>query len=202
MAATADKTHFDLELGDSRNSAAAAGDSRINEVLESGAEIVRVPEKKSGGGGGGEVEVGGSLALDLENGVPKLERDCRICHLSLESSDQTDSDVAIVLGCSCKDDLAAAHKQCAEAWFKIKGNRTCEICRAVARNVAGPTELESTEHWSESNDATLPPQSAPHSTETQNFWLGHRFLNFLLACMVFAFVISWLFHFNIHLRET
>ncbi|KAL4386351.1 hypothetical protein GQ457_09G030190 [Hibiscus cannabinus] len=36
----------------------------------------------------------------------------------------------------CKDDLAAAHKHCAEAWFKIKGNRTCEICGSTARNVA------------------------------------------------------------------
>lgn len=67
--------------------------------------------------------------VDLENGVPeikvhlaKAERDCRICHLSLESANQ-ESGIPIELGCSCKDDLAAVHKQCAEAWFKIKGNK-------------------------------------------------------------------------------
>ncbi|KAG4922037.1 hypothetical protein JHK82_050991 [Glycine max] len=97
-----------------------------------------------------------------------------------------------------KDDLAAAHKHCAEAWFKIKGNRTCEICHSVARNVYGGHE-ESTEHLSDANNAiTAATLSTPApSAEPRRFWHGHRFLNFLLACMVFAFVISWLFHFNV-----
>ncbi|TQE05842.1 hypothetical protein C1H46_008525 [Malus baccata] len=33
------------------------------------------------------------------------------------------SEVPIDLGCSCKGDLDAAHKQCAETWFKIKGDK-------------------------------------------------------------------------------
>ncbi|CAJ1949152.1 unnamed protein product [Sphenostylis stenocarpa] len=70
-----------------------------------------------------------SVELEIEGGVSeikvhlaKVERDCRICHLGLESDSQ-ESGVPIELGCSCKDDLGAAHKNCAEAWFKIKGNR-------------------------------------------------------------------------------
>jgi hypothetical protein len=70
-----------------------------------------------------------SVEVGIVNGVPeikvhlsKVERDCRICHLGLESNSH-ESGVPIELGCSCKDDLAAAHKQCAEAWFKIKGNK-------------------------------------------------------------------------------
>ncbi|EEF31972.1 protein binding protein, putative [Ricinus communis] len=66
---------------------------------------------------------------DLECGMTeikvhlsKVERDCRICHLSLDAGNQ-DGGMPIELGCSCKDDLAAAHRQCAEAWFKIKGNK-------------------------------------------------------------------------------
>lgn len=59
---------------------------------------------------------------EVEEDADKGERDCRICHLSLEKA-APESGVAIVLGCSCKDDLAAAHKQCAETWFKIKGNK-------------------------------------------------------------------------------
>ncbi|KAI4356552.1 hypothetical protein L6164_000569 [Bauhinia variegata] len=148
-----------------------------------------------------------SVEVEIESGVPeikvhlaKIERDCRICHLGLESDSQ-ECGVPIELGCSCKDDLAAAHKNCAEAWFKIKGNRTCEICHSVARNVYSTTE-EVTENSGDSNNANAAASSfstsAPaSSTETRRFWHGHRFLNFLLACMVFAFVISWLFHFNV-----
>ena len=78
---------------------------------------------------GSSVSETSSLEVDLESGVTetkvhlaKVERDCRICHLSLDPTNQ-ESGVPIELGCSCKGDLAASHKQCAEAWFKIKGNR-------------------------------------------------------------------------------
>lgn len=70
-----------------------------------------------------------SVEVETTTGVPeikvhlaKVERDCRICHMGLESESH-ESGAPIELGCSCKDDLAAAHKHCAEAWFKIKGNR-------------------------------------------------------------------------------
>lgn len=77
--------------------------------------------------------------------------------------------------------------------------RTCEICGSTAHNVSGVNEAEVMEQWNESNDtaATTPAAAPVHPAETRNFWQGHRFLNFLLACMVFAFVISWLFHFNV-----
>ncbi|KAL1545576.1 hypothetical protein AAHA92_22283 [Salvia divinorum] len=126
-----------------------------------------------------------------------VERDCRICHLSLVSSSPS-SGIAIELGCSCKDDLAAAHRHCAATWFKIKGNKTCEICNSVARNVVCHNDMEAVEQVSESNaDAAASSGPAPSTLETRTCLNGHRFLNFLLACMVFAFVISWLFHFNI-----
>lgn len=56
---------------------------------------------------------------------------CRICHLnseqSLECTDSTSATAAdvdlIQLGCECKDELGIAHSHCAEAWFKLKGNR-------------------------------------------------------------------------------
>ncbi|KAL2463823.1 uncharacterized protein Fot_53479 [Forsythia ovata] len=57
-------------------------------------------------------------SVDLETGknkmhLEKVERDCRICHLSLVSN-SPEIGVAIELGCFCKDDLATAHKHCAE----------------------------------------------------------------------------------------
>ena len=50
---------------------------------------------------------------------------CRICQLGPEDgggSAAPGSEV-IRLGCCCKDELGAAHRQCAEAWFRIKGDR-------------------------------------------------------------------------------
>ncbi|CAD5170099.1 unnamed protein product [Musa acuminata subsp. malaccensis] len=144
-----------------------------------------------------------SLDDDLETGTTmvkvntdKGERDCRICHLSLEKA-APESGVPIVLGCSCKGDLAAAHKQCAETWFKIKGNKICEICGSTAHNVVGVSETEPIEQWDESNNSTAPPAAPPPPSESRSFWQGHRFLKFLLACLVLAFVVSWLFHFNV-----
>ncbi|KAJ8764152.1 hypothetical protein K2173_005064 [Erythroxylum novogranatense] len=161
----------------------------------------------TGSGSGREIVKDGASSvseLDLEFGLSetkvhsaKVESECRICHLSLDPGNQV-SELPIELGCSCKDDLASAHKHCAEAWFKIKGNKTCEICGSVARNVAVANENELVEHWNEVYDGTVVPGATTgRSAETGNFWQGRRFLNLLLACMVFAFVISWLFHFNV-----
>ncbi|CAN4126194.1 unnamed protein product [Withania somnifera] len=146
---------------------------------------------------------GGSV--DIENGdaesklhLGEIERNCRICHLSLVSCGD-EFGVAIELGCSCKDDLAAAHKHCAETWFKIKGNKTCEICNSIACNIVGLTDIESAQQTNEIDAlaTNAAPAQVSSSSERRTCLNGHRFLNFLLACMVFAFVISWLFHFNI-----
>ncbi|KAK4396174.1 hypothetical protein Sango_1454000 [Sesamum angolense] len=113
-----------------------------------------------------------SDSLDLESGDKKghsgsLDRDCRICHLSLVSS-SPGSGIPIELGCSCKDDLAAAHKHCAETWFKIKGNKTCEICNSIARNVAGPIDIETVQQASESSAVVASTSSAPPPSTSEN----------------------------------
>ncbi|KAL9415853.1 hypothetical protein AB3S75_039116 [Citrus x aurantiifolia] len=142
-----------------------------------------------------------SSEVDLESGVlfvklhlgDKADRDCRICHLGLEGNSQ-ELMPPIELGCSCKGDLGYAHKQCAETWFKIRGNMTCEICGSTADNIAG-------EQTNQSNSVAVEASSTSTAPvifiETQNLWHGRRIMNFLLACMVFAFVISWLFHFKV-----
>lgn len=72
--------------------------------------------------------------------------------------------------------------------------RICEICSSTASNVVVLGDPEFSDQWSETNNVAA-VQAPP--AETRRFWQGHRFLNFLLACMVFAFVLSWLFHFNV-----
>lgn len=87
-------------------------------------EIVGGSEKERGSSASEctvEVDLGSSVGeVKVHSG--KVERDCRICHLSMDMTNH-ESGNCIELGCSCKDDLAAAHKHCAEAWFKIKGNK-------------------------------------------------------------------------------
>ncbi|XP_047337203.1 uncharacterized protein LOC124940712 [Impatiens glandulifera] len=131
-----------------------------------------------------------------------VEKDCRICHLTLDDdhngNNNSDSGIAIQLGCCCKDDLGAAHKHCAETWFKIKGNTICEICNSIARNVF-ENETTTVVHQRDvqtavsSSSLSLPSSSA----EDRSCLNGHKLVNFLLACMVFVFLVSWLFHFNI-----
>ncbi|KAJ1402179.1 Zinc finger, RING-CH-type [Sesbania bispinosa] len=131
------------------------------------------------------------------------ERICRICHLtSGQSSDETAVDTAnsatstdlIQLGCACKDELGIAHLHCAEAWFKVKGNRLCEICGETAKNVLGVTNNGFMEEWYErrfmDNDSNT-------SHSFGGCWRGQPFCNFLMACLVIAFVLPWFFRVNI-----
>ncbi|KAL4576234.1 hypothetical protein LXL04_012325 [Taraxacum kok-saghyz] len=230
--ATLQETHHDLEAGgggrdhphrqsitttsvgdcSSRSSDASEKSTTVTTEIVGAASSSSSEEEQEKGR---ESSVSDFSVVDLEHGgggvhgdegskvhLSKIERDCRICHLSLDLTNQeSENGIPIELGCCCKDDLAAAHKHCAEAWFKIKGNKTCEICGSIAQNVAGANEAELLEQWNEANDATsaatAPGGTNATSSESRNFWQGHRFLNFLLACMVFAFVISWLFHFNV-----
>ncbi|KAK4800425.1 hypothetical protein SAY86_020912 [Trapa natans] len=94
--------------------------------------------------------VGSNCSVDVEMHEVKIqlselerEKDCRICHLELESNSM-ESGPPIELGCSCKEDLGAAHRNCAETWFKIKGDKICEICHSIASNVVGINEVETT----------------------------------------------------------
>lgn len=134
MAAAVDKSHVvsDVEEGGVRRSSVGGGGDGY---FDAGGERLDDEEQRSSSESGTEIVEGRSsvsscsVEVDLESGLPvvkvhlaKVERDCRICHLTLDATNH-ESGIPIELGCSCKDDLAAAHKQCAEAWFKIRGNK-------------------------------------------------------------------------------
>ncbi|CAH8302326.1 unnamed protein product [Eruca vesicaria subsp. sativa] len=136
-----------------------------------------------------------SSEMDDGEATAPPEKDCRICHLGVV---ETSGGGAIELGCSCKDDLAVAHRQCAETWFKIKGNKICEICQSVARNVGGANEmvmLTVVDERELRNGGGREETAAVGAIE--NRWQPQRLVNIVLACMVFGFFISWLFHFHV-----
>ncbi|XP_010553058.1 PREDICTED: E3 ubiquitin-protein ligase MARCH8 [Tarenaya hassleriana] len=133
----------------------------------------------------------------VDSDTEPSERECRICHMGLESSSH-ECGTPMVLGCSCKEDLGFVHKRCAEHWFKIKGNKTCEICRSIARNFSITDEIGHGNGAVGSEEEEEERAAAAASEEEGGrLWRGQRFLNFILTCMVSAFIISWFFHFNL-----
>ncbi|XP_022940078.1 uncharacterized protein LOC111445808 isoform X1 [Cucurbita moschata] len=88
---------------------AGTGDSSVSQTKESGNDIEREP---------------------AGDDIPEDEAVCRICYIELvEGGD------ALKLECSCKGDLALAHKECAIKWFSIKGNKICDICNQDVKNL-------------------------------------------------------------------
>ncbi|XP_074359342.1 uncharacterized protein LOC141698535 [Apium graveolens] len=141
------------------------------------------------------------------------ERECRICHLNLmengggemaEGENGDNGGGYIQLGCDCKGDLGAAHKRCAETWFKIRGNIICEICGSIALNVASEQMIEALNVTVEQTNLTnytdgpvTEVNAAPEVVSGTRFLDGRRLMNVLLVCMIVAFIISWLFHFHV-----
>lgn len=73
------------------------------------------------------VEVGVEARVqEIEGCSSKREGVCRIFQLSSDATVQ-ELGLPMELGCSCKCDLSAPHGQCAESWFKIKGNKWQQV---------------------------------------------------------------------------
>lgn len=126
--------------------------------------------------GGGGSDVGGSGCAE------KDEKICRVCHMSSDCA--SESGDLIQLGCQCRNDLGTAHRKCAGLWFAMKGNRICEICGVVARNVTGVGDHDFMLEW---NDT--PRTSYSHGSIQ---WRYQPVCTCVAAILFMALTIHWI----------
>ncbi|KAL9685370.1 hypothetical protein QQ045_022820 [Rhodiola kirilowii] len=65
-----------------------------------------------------------------QDDITEEEAVCRICFEEFGEELKT-----FKLECNCRGDLALVHRECSQRWFDLRGNRTCEICRAEVQNI-------------------------------------------------------------------
>lgn len=184
------------------STSAAAGGGGGGGDEQTQTQIQTPPEKKEDCviidvkcGGGGDGGAGSSYS---DEGL-RAEKVCRICHMSLS---EENSELLIQLGCGCKGELGVSHPHCAQTWFKHKGNRQCEICGKTAKNITGiqDTRIVMME-WNEMRLMGMRSSAANPSSSSLSREGSRRcrpsLCNFLLACLVLAFILPWFFRVDI-----
>ncbi|EPS61099.1 hypothetical protein M569_13701, partial [Genlisea aurea] len=119
---------------------------------------------------------------------------CRICQLSGKEVEKE----LIELGCGCKEELGVSHLHCAEAWFRVKGNRSCEICGEIAKSITAVSDgrRRAAESRRDDDGTERRNSSSSSSSPPARFYNERPLCCLILACLVIAFILPWFFRVN------
>ncbi|XP_010934045.1 uncharacterized protein [Elaeis guineensis] len=130
---------------------AAVPPPKISIVISQPEEVpnhLKVNVSKSAAAEGDE-KIGG-VAAPKKGCLPRSEsyqEQCRVCQQQTEEP-------LMDLGCTCRGELAQAHRSCIELWFRTRGSNKCEICQQVAANIPIPESQPTTNYWVWRDDST------------------------------------------------
>lgn len=68
----------------------------------------------------------------------------------------------------------------------------CEICGQTAKSITGVGDIRFMEEWNE----RFVRSGSISDERRRGCWRGQPFCNFLMACLVVAFVLPWFFRVN------
>lgn len=80
-----------------------------------------------------------------------------------------------------------------QSLITFRDHRLCEICGETAKNVSDVADHGFMEEW---NDTRFMGNDDTSSRRFGGCWRGQPFCNFLMACLVIAFVLPWFFRVN------
>ncbi|CAO2812856.1 unnamed protein product [Amaranthus hypochondriacus] len=124
-----------------------------------------------------DITVGESGNNDATEDIPEEEAVCRICLVELG-----EEGVTFKLECSCKGELALAHKECAIKWFTIKGNKICDVCKQDVKNL--PVTLLRLEN---PNPVQTRPSTIRENTQVPHYRVWHDIPVLVLVSMLAYF---------------